>query len=88
MLRALARERFGSQYDSTSGIVRLSTPQVLAADLMALPEGRVPDSHVAFFLARNPGFVHGDELACLARIDERNLTPAGRRMTRSASLKG
>ena len=44
--------------------------------------GPVPDPHIAFFLERNPGFVRGDELVCLTRIDEQNLTPAGRRMAR------
>jgi len=57
---------------------------VLAPDLIALPEGRLTDPHVAFFLARNAGFVRGDELACLALIDDSNLTPAARRMTRAA----
>ena len=44
----------------------------------------MPDPHIAFFLDRNPGFVRGDELVCLTRIDDRNLTPAGRRMARPA----
>jgi hypothetical protein len=84
MLDVLARERFGGQYDAAAGVVRFVRPQVLAADLVTLPEGRMPDPHVAFFLGRNPGFVRGDELACLTRIDERNLTPAGWRMARPA----
>ena len=88
LLDELARERFGSQYNTALGIVRLSRPQVLAPDLITLPEGRLPDPHIAFFLARNPGFVRGDELACLARIDEANLTAAGRRMTRPSRLEG
>ncbi|HEU4937898.1 MAG TPA: hypothetical protein VFT39_15675 [Vicinamibacterales bacterium] len=84
LLSALARERFGPQYDDASGIVRLRKPQVLAPDLIGLPAGRLTDPHVAFFLTRNPGFVRGDELACLARIDDSNLTPAARRMTRAS----
>jgi hypothetical protein len=39
---------------------------------------------VRFFLARNPGFVRGDELVCWTSIADDNLTPAGRRMTRAA----
>jgi hypothetical protein len=80
LLDRLACERFGQQYDAAAGVVRFERPQVLAPDLMTLPEGRIPDPHIAFFLQRNPGFVRGDELACLTRIDQRNLTPAGRRM--------
>jgi hypothetical protein len=84
LLSTLARERFGSQYDDATGIVRLAKPQVLAPDLITLPSGRLTDPHVAFFLARNAGFVDGDELACLARIDDANLTPAARRMIRGS----
>jgi hypothetical protein len=82
LLDALARERFGQHYDAASGVVRFERPQILAPDLVTLPAGRMPDPHIAFFLERNPGFVYGDELVCLTRIDERNLTPAGRRMAR------
>jgi hypothetical protein len=87
LLNKLARERFGEQYDAASGVVRFVRPQVLAPDLLTLPEGRLPDPHIAFFLDRNPGFVRGDELVCLTRIDDRNLTPAGRRMARTSSLE-
>lgn len=82
LLDVLARERFGQHYDAASGVVRFERPQILAPDLVTLPAGRMPDPHIAFFLERNPGFVYGDELVCLTRIDERNLTPAGRRMAR------
>lgn len=84
LLSILARERFGERFDADLGIVRLARPQVLSPDLRALPPGRLIDPHVAFFLARNPGFTCGDELACLARIDDSNLTPAARRMTRGS----
>jgi hypothetical protein len=84
LLDRLACERFGQQYDAAAGVVRFERPQVLAPDLLTLPEGRIPDPHIAFFLQRNPGFVRGDELVCLTRIDERNLTPAGRRMAAPA----
>jgi len=95
LLDVLARERFGQQYDAASGVVRFEHPQILAPDLVTLPHHRmtrknteheaVPDPHIAFFLERNPGFVRGDELVCLTRIDEENLTPAGRRMARPSS---
>jgi hypothetical protein len=78
LLDDLARERFGARYDSETGIVQFARPQILAGDLL-LP-GRTDDPHVRYFLARNPGYVSGDELVCLTRIDDGNLTPAGRRM--------
>jgi hypothetical protein len=76
----LARERFGTLYDS--GIVRFPEPQVLREGLDEVPEGRLRDPHVAFFLEANPGWVRGDELVCVTELTEENLTPAGWRMWR------
>ena len=80
LLEAVACERFGSRFDAGAGIVRFPRPQILAGDLLDVPQGRTRDAHVAFFLEHNAGFVSGDELVCLTRIHDDNLTPAGRRM--------
>jgi len=82
LIDALAAERFGSSYDQARGIVRFPRPQVLKPELLEVPVGRSRDPHIAFFLQANPGFVHGDELVCVTRVHEDNLTPAGRRMLR------
>ncbi|HLG58681.1 MAG TPA: hypothetical protein VI485_25275 [Vicinamibacterales bacterium] len=80
VLDAIAGERFASHYDAAAGVVRLAHPYVLAEDLVSVPSGRIADANIAFFLSRNPGFVAGDELVCLTRVGDDNLTPAGRRM--------
>ncbi|HKI06651.1 MAG TPA: hypothetical protein VKK31_32035 [Thermoanaerobaculia bacterium] len=82
LMDLLARERFGSLYDPGDGVVRFPQPQMLREGLDEVPEGRLTDSHVAFFLEQNPGWVRGDELVCLTEIAEGNLTAAGRRMWR------
>lgn len=82
LVDALAHERFGDRYDRTAGIVRFARPQVLVPELLGVPAGRTDDPHVDFFLARNPGYVHGDELVCVTNIGAHNLTPAGRRIAR------
>jgi hypothetical protein len=84
LLAQLAQEGYGSQFDSHTGVVRFPQPQCLRGPLAVVPEGRDQNPHVAFFLARNPGHGHGDELVCLTEICEANLTPAGRRMVGSA----
>jgi hypothetical protein len=63
--------------------VRLARPQTLVPELLEVPEGRAADPDIAFFLECNPGFVRGDELACLAQIDDTNLTAAARRIARN-----
>jgi hypothetical protein len=79
----LAAERFGPQYDAHSGIVRFRAPQRLRSGLKAIPDGRMSDPHIAFFVAQNPGHVAGDELVCLTELGDENLTAAGRRMVSS-----
>lgn len=81
VMDALARERFGEQYDAAKGIVRFAsggTP--LRPGVADVSEERQRNPHIRFFLARNPGHARGDELVCLTRICWENLTPAGRRM--------
>ncbi len=80
----LADQRFGPLCHE--GIVRFPEPQVLREGLDEVPEGRLADPHVAYFLERNPGWVRGDELICLTEIAEGNLTPAGWRMWRSGRI--
>lgn len=79
---AIARERFGNCYDRATAVVRFTLPHRLKGDLARVPDGRRDDPHVACFFHFNPGWREGDELVCLTEIDDRNLTPAGRRMVR------
>lgn len=83
LLTALARERFGPQYDARAGVVRFDRPQRLRGPLATVPDGRESDPHIHFFLARNPGHAEGDELVCLAPIHDGNLTAAGQRIVRA-----
>jgi len=86
LLDHLARERFGPLFDAAAGVVRFPQPQVLREGLDAIPQGRLADPYVAFFLERNPGWARGDELVCLTELAEGNLTPAGRRMWRQGRV--
>lgn len=80
VLETLARRRFGDRFDVASGIVRFERPQVLSGRLVEVDASRLEDPHVRFFLAANPGHAEGDELVCLASLEDENLTRAGRRM--------
>jgi len=81
LLSALAREKFGSQFDSASGVVHFATPQGRLVDELA----DVPSRHsrlrpVAHFLRLNPGYRQGDELVCLCRLSAQNLRPFAARV--------
>jgi hypothetical protein len=84
----LATERFGDRYDPRSGLVRFDRPQVLRPRWRGIPERRLRDPHVEFFVRTNPGHAHGDELVCLTEITPGNLTRAGRRMVRAGASRG
>jgi hypothetical protein len=82
LMDLLAHQHFGSLYDPEQAVVRFPQPQVLREGLDEVPEGRLADPHIVFFLEKNPGWVRGEELVCLTELAEGNLTAAGRRMRR------
>lgn len=87
ILDALARAKFGAWYLEQPGIVRVWPPaDRLTAELAVIPDSKREQPHVRFFLDRNPGYINGDELVCLAEISEENLTRAARRFIDSPQI--
>jgi hypothetical protein len=85
VMAGLAEARYPGCYDAATGVLRFGGEKDrLRADLAAISPGRLRDPAVQFFLARNPGYVDGDELVCLARLAPDNLTPAAWRVLRQA----
>lgn len=83
IMEHLATQRFGAEYHCEDGVVRFrdgATP--LRDGIAEVTEERLQDPHVAFYIAKNPGHVNGDELVCITQIHPDNFTPAGRRMAR------
>lgn len=87
LLDAAARQLFPARWDAQAGIVRAGAQdQRLRPGVADLEPARLGDPDVAFFAARNPGHARGDELACLARFDEDNLSPFIRRQLDRARI--
>ena len=80
LMDRLTSEHFGHSYDRDRGLVRLPRAPRLRDDLCQVPTGRLRDPHVAFFMARNPGWRLGDELVCLCDLSWANLNRTGRRV--------
>lgn len=79
----LATQRFGDEYQPELGVVRFAkgaTP--LRSGVAEVTDERLHDPHVAFYVARNPGHIQGDELVCLTRVHPDNFTAAGKRVLR------
>ena len=80
LLDALASAKFGSSYHPLTGTLRFHASQgQLKPGLADIPTGREDDPNVRFFLDRNPGYAHGDELVCLAEIAPGNMKSFARR---------
>jgi len=79
-LHSLAAKKFGDEYDSGAGVIRLHRKTPLRRGVAELTGQRLRDPMVEFFLRLNPGHAGGDELACLARLSRSNLTSAGLRL--------
>ena len=87
LLRAVARRKFGDDFDDPSGIVRhAGGGDCLRPAFCGVPKGRERDAHVEFFLRRNPEYRRGDELACLAEVSEANLNRLAWRVIRGTEV--
>jgi hypothetical protein len=81
LMDALARDRFGTDYDAASGVIRFAQSHGHLRERFA----QVSAAHrqrpeVAFFLARNPGYARGEELVCLCELAAETLQPLARRV--------
>lgn len=83
---AIAADRFGSAFDPVTGIIRFAEPRGRLDPAIAEPLPReLHNPHVRFFLAANPGFRSGDELACLCALDPANMRPRALRWFANAA---
>lgn len=80
LLDEVARNKFGNAYDEWTRLVRFpSSHGQLTGELAEIPPGRRGDAHVRFFMAQNPDFAKGVELACLTEVSLENTHGLGRR---------
>ncbi len=78
LIDGLGRLKFADEYHD--GIIRVSQPRECLRPELAVPtEDRTKNPHVRFFVERNPGYVRGDELVCVAEYSLDNLRGQARR---------
>jgi len=81
LLDDLARRRFGGAYDPARGVIAFPVSRGhLKNPWAGVPEEDQRRPEVQFFLDRNPGYVRGEELACLTELTPENLRPLARRV--------
>jgi len=70
LIDRLATERFEGQWRADEGVIRYDAPMGhLREHIAPVPDELADDPDIRFFVERNPGYVRGDELACIGRID-------------------
>lgn len=74
LIDEVATAKFGSSYSPATQVInqRGQRDWLCAEEHDPLLLKR-SDPHIRFFLSRNPGYIKGDELACMARMSEENL---------------
>lgn len=83
LMDAFGKKKYPRHYHPETGVITFSPQRVRPESVDAAPAH--PDAHSAFFLRRNPGYLDGHELVCVARIAPDNFTSGARRL---ASLEG
>jgi len=73
IMERMARRRFGDAYDRLAGVARVPNDYILRAGVGDIGEERSRDPFIRFFAERNPGWVRGEELVCLASLQRANL---------------
>jgi hypothetical protein len=78
IIDAFGKTKYPEHYDPATGVITFSPQRVKPDGIDAAPAH--PDAHATFFLQRNPGYLSGHELVCVARIAPTNFTPGVRRL--------
>lgn len=87
-MRALTWARFGVDCLSADGIVQMDRPLRVRSERWEIVQKGLDDKHAAFFAERNPGYLQGDYLVCLADLSSSNQTRLGRKFFSLACPKG
>lgn len=87
VLDAVAIHKFGYDYDPQTNIIRCTKGMDrLKTSFAEVPEGRLKDPHIRFFLEKNPFYYKGDELGCITDIRIDNFTSVVERMKMHAKV--
>lgn len=80
LLDQICRYKFGTHFDAATGTIHFGDAKdCLNEEMCQVPEGRKKNPHISFFLEKNPGYIYGNELACLTELAMSNLNRAAHR---------
>lgn len=78
LISHLSKLRFGNKFCDYNGVIKENADKVMP-EFNTIPDKKMQNKHVAHFAKLNSGFLKGEELACIAKIEDENLTDLGKR---------
>jgi len=71
---------FADKYNANTGIIKLEQPTPLKDGISDPTEQNLKNPHISFFIEKNPGYINGEELACLTKLTIDNIKPFVKRL--------
>jgi hypothetical protein len=88
LLKYICTGKFGKWYNPGTGVITFNGAKDHLNDQMCeIPESKKQNSHIKFFLEKNPYYYRGDELACIADISRENLNKLAYRIMEEKSVQ-
>lgn len=84
VMDAFGAVKYPRDYDPDKGLIMFSkeTQRLIPGSIDAVPPPE-PDLHTKFFLKKNPTYLSGTELVCVAPVNEGNFAPPMTRLLKS-----
>ncbi|MCK5687356.1 hypothetical protein KAJ27_24695 [bacterium] len=71
-----SKNLFKDNYEKGSYVIKFDgTREKLRAGISDVPNERLVNRDIAFFIKMNPGYINGDELTCLTELNMLNIKP-------------
>ena len=81
IIDAFGGNKYPGEYDEKTGVICYQgVKDKLKAGVADITGKRLKDKHIQFFIQENPDYFKGNDLVCLARLDEENLKKSVKRM--------
>lgn len=82
-----ARKLYGERYIEKLGIIKNdSTNDYLKENIENINSRKKENENIKFFISKNPNYLEGDELVCLAEISYENLSKLGKRVIKDLNI--
>ncbi len=82
ILDSFASKKYPFEYDSSSGLIKPKERSYLKPEMARVKDNLLSNPHITFFLKKNPDYVKGEEMACIAEISKENLKTIANRFLR------